>query len=107
MADYHAMHAKENFRALLEGIEERLPGTIPSVAALKRPYRALEKMALGESDRKCTARCITDRLRGAIDCPNTRERSSVLMVLGASTSEASMSQELQILHGDAFFFVRL
>jgi hypothetical protein len=68
MAYCHAIHAKENFRALLEEIKERFLDTTPSVAALKRPYRALEKMTLEELDRKCTARCETG---ATIDCPNT------------------------------------
>jgi hypothetical protein len=57
MAYCHAIHAKENFRALLEEVKERLPDTMPSVAALKRPYRTLEKVALEKVDRKCTAHC--------------------------------------------------
>jgi hypothetical protein len=85
MAYYHATHVKENFRELLEGIKEKLPDTILSGPALKHPYRTLEKMALEESDRKWTARCVMDLLRGAIDCRDTREMNRVLMFLDACT----------------------
>jgi hypothetical protein len=82
MAYYHATHVQENFRELFERIKEKLPAdTILSGPALKHPYRALEKMALEESDRKWTAHCVLDLLRGAIECKDTGEMNRVLMFL--------------------------
>jgi hypothetical protein len=36
---YHAIHARDNVRLLLEGIEERLPGAMPSVARIEPSRR--------------------------------------------------------------------
>jgi hypothetical protein len=87
IAYYHAMQVRDMFRRLLSGIQEKLPDTNVLVAPLKLPYRALEKMALEDSDRRWTAHCVMDLGRGAIDCPNTGDMTKALRFLDACTSE--------------------
>jgi hypothetical protein len=50
MACHHAMQARDKFGMLLHDIKEKLPDTNVCVAPLELSYRALEKMALEDSD---------------------------------------------------------
>jgi hypothetical protein len=87
MAYHHANQVSGKFATLLNGIGEMVQGAEVLVAPLKLPYRALEKMALEESDRKWTARCVMDIGRGAINCPDTGQMTKTLEYLDACTSD--------------------
>jgi hypothetical protein len=99
MAYYHAMQARDKFCMLLHGIKDKLPDTDVVVAPLKLPYRALEKMALEDSDRRWTAHCVMDVGRGAIDCPNTGDMTRALRFLDACTSETRADPDSNMYSG--------
>jgi hypothetical protein len=99
MAYYHAMQVRDKFCMLLQGIKEKLPHVSVLVAPLKLPYRALEKVALEDSDRRWTALCVMDLGRGAIDCPNTGDMTKVLRFLDTCTSEARSNPASNLYSG--------
>jgi hypothetical protein len=88
IAYYGARHTRDLFKALLEGIATmHCEETEWKLADLKRPYRALEKMALDDTDRKWTSRCVMDLSRGSIVCSNTDVMQDMFKFLDACTSE--------------------
>jgi hypothetical protein len=99
MAYYHAMQVREKFMRLLQGIKNNLPAAEVSVAPLKLPYRALEKMALERSERRWTAYCVTDLARGAFNCADTRNMTLALRYLGACTPEIREDNRPNIYKG--------
>jgi hypothetical protein len=82
------MCTRGRFEELLRGIKEKLPEIEWQIADPNRPYRALEKMALEDSDRQWTARCVVDLSRGSIVCSNTKVMQDVFTFLDACTSKA-------------------
>jgi hypothetical protein len=86
MAYHHAMLVRHKFESLLQGINSKLRNAKISVAPPKFPYRALEKMALEESEHRWTAHCVMDLARGAINCANTGDMAKALLFLDACTS---------------------
>jgi hypothetical protein len=88
MAYHHAMLVRHKFESLLHGINSKLQNAKVSVAPPKLPYRALEKMAMEESEHRWTARCVLDLARGAINCANTDDMAKALLFLDACTSAA-------------------
>jgi hypothetical protein len=96
MAYHHAMLVRGMFESLLHDINSMLPDAEASVAPLKLPYRALEKMALEGS---WTAYYVTDLSRGAIICANTGNMARALLYLDACTFEVRKGERQNIFKG--------
>jgi hypothetical protein len=99
MAYHHALLVRPKFESLLDGIKHKLQNAEVSVAPLKLPYRALEKLAMEDSEHKWTARCVMDLARGDINCADTGNMVMALQYLDACTDKVRKGKRPNIYKG--------